>query len=208
MGGAESLEELDARLIREIDAALAEGSARAGAWLACHPGCSGCCIGPFEITQLDALRLRRGWRELRRRDPGRARRLRARARAAWLHMRGEFPGDAAAGVLADDEEAQERFFTRFESVPCPALDPETKACDLYEFRPVTCRTFGPPIQCGQERFRVCELCFQGATDEQIRASSVEIDPEGLEAALLDRLSRETGVQGLTVIAAVLAEPQL
>jgi hypothetical protein len=26
--------------------------------------------------------------------------------------------------------------------------------------------------------------------------------------LLDRLSRETGVQGLTVIAAVLAEPQL
>lgn len=208
MGDATSIEAGDERLIQSIDAALGEGCARAGHWLACRPGCFECCVGPFEITQLDALRLRRGWRELRRQDPGRADRIAARARAAWERMSGSFPGDERTGILSEDEEAQERFFTLFEAELCPALDPESKTCDLYEWRPVTCRTFGPPVQCGQEQFRVCELCFQGATEEEVRAASVEIDAEGLEAALLERLARESGAAGLTIIAAVLAGPEL
>jgi Fe-S-cluster containining protein len=198
----------DGVLIRSIDSALASAYARAGPWMACRPGCDPCCLGPFEITQLDALRLRRGITELHRCDPRRARRILTRARAAWRQMRDSFPGNPDTGVLSEDEEAQERFFTIFEPVPCPALDPRTRTCDLYIWRPITCRAFGPPVQCGPERFRICDLCFQGAPDEEIRRCSVDLDPEGLEVELLDRLARETGAAGLTIIPWVLAQIRL
>src|SRR4051812_14579993 len=32
-----------------------------------------------------------------------------------------------------------------DDAPCPVLDPDTGMCDLYEWRPLTCRTFGPPL---------------------------------------------------------------
>lgn len=208
MGYSRSIETEDGVLIRSIDSAVASAYARAGSWMACRPGCDPCCLGPFEITQLDALRLRRGILELRRSDPSRARRILARARVSWRNMSDSFPGDPHTGVLSEDERAQEDFFTVFEAIPCPALDPKTRTCDLYAWRPVTCRAFGPPVQCGQERFRICELCFQGAPDEEIRRCSVDIDPEGSEVALLERLAGETGVSGLTIIAWVLAHIRL
>lgn len=208
MGPSSSIETEDGTLIRSIDSAVASAYARAGPWMACRPGCDPCCLGPFEITQLDVLRLRRGILELRRTDPRGARRILNRARAAWRKMRGSFPGNPHTGVLSDDEQAQESFFTVFEAIPCPALDPKTRTCDLYAWRPVTCRAFGPPVQCGQERFGICELCFQGAPDEEIRRCSVDIDPDGSEVALLERLARETGASGLTIIPWVLAHIRL
>jgi hypothetical protein len=57
-------------------------------------------------------------------------------------------------------------------------------CDLYAARPITCRVFGPPVRCDEEAVGVCELCYEGATDEQIASCEVEIDPENLEGALL------------------------
>src|SRR4051812_11971774 len=60
-----------------------------------------------------------------------------------------------------------------EDEPCPALDPETRTCDLYAWRPITCRTFGPPLHFRGEALAVCELCFEGATPEQIAACEVE-----------------------------------
>jgi len=138
-------------------------------------------MGPFLITQLDARRLRRGLMALATADPERARRVRERASEAAARPAGRF---------ADDE-------------PCPALDPETGCCDLYDARPMTCRAFGPPIGCGTEAVGICELCFRGATDGEIVACQVEIDPEGLEPALLDELEEATGVRGGTTVAAAL-----
>ena len=81
-------------------------------------------MGPFPITQLDAARLRAGLAQLERRDPERA----ARVRAAAPQTRGarmqDFPGDAATGVLDEDEESEERFAAFADEEPCPALDPE------------------------------------------------------------------------------------
>src|SRR5690242_261004 len=44
----------DRAFIQIVDAATAEAARRSGPWLACRPGCTQCCIGPFPITQLDA----------------------------------------------------------------------------------------------------------------------------------------------------------
>ena len=50
--------------IRIVDAAMAEAARKSGAWLVCHPGRTGCRMGPFPITQLDARSPREGLAEL------------------------------------------------------------------------------------------------------------------------------------------------
>src|SRR6185295_5228368 len=61
------LHRADRRLLQVVDGALAEATRLAatpeGSWLACRPGCTECCHGPFPINRLDVLRLRRGLAE-------------------------------------------------------------------------------------------------------------------------------------------------
>ncbi|HVN05520.1 MAG TPA: YkgJ family cysteine cluster protein [Bryobacteraceae bacterium] len=168
----------DEALVQIVDAAFAEAARRSGAWLVCRPGCAQCCLGEFAITQLDAVRLRRGLAELAERDAERAERVRQRARAIVAPM-------------ADDE-------------PCPALDPETGTCDVYAARPITCRAFGPPLRCESGDVGVCELCYEGATDDQIAACAVDADSEELEAELVREVEERTGGRGETTVAQALA----
>jgi Fe-S-cluster containining protein len=171
--------------------------ARSGHWLACRLGCFECCLGPFPITRLDALRLRNGLRELDRKDPARASLVRERAQDSVEQMQRAFPNDLLRSVL-DQEDA-------FKNDPCPALDPETGTCDLYAARPITCRTFGPAVRLGSDSLAVCELCYQGASDEQIAACEVEVDPENLESQLVRDLESSTGKQGETIVALALLD---
>ncbi len=110
-------------------------------------------MGPFPIGPLDAERLREGLAGLESRDAERAARIRDRARA-W--------------VEADEE-------------PCPALDPDSGTCDLYAARPLTCRTFGPPVRCASGGLAICQLCFDGASEEEIERCVVELDVGALDA---------------------------
>jgi Fe-S-cluster containining protein len=73
--------------------------------------------------------------------------------------------DRARGYVEDD------------SAACPALDPDTLTCDLYAWRPITCRTFGPAVRFGDGELAICELCFDGATPEEVEACAVELPAE-------------------------------
>src|ERR1700692_2824924 len=159
----------DRALIQIVDAALAEAARKSGQWLVCRVGCTQCCIGPFPISQLDARRLRGGLAELEARDPERGAHVRERARQSVARLSSGCPGDPATGMLTESDEAEERFASFADDEPCPALDPETGACDLYAARPITCRTFGPPVRFGSESVGVCELCYEGASDAEIAA---------------------------------------
>jgi len=53
--------------------------------------CCDCCLGAFEISGLDAERLRRGLTELETRDPARATRIRTRAGEAAARLRRKYP---------------------------------------------------------------------------------------------------------------------
>ena len=112
----------------------------------------------------------------------------------------DFPGDAATGLLATGPEAEAQFEEFANEEPCPALDPDTGTCDLYAARPITCRTFGPPVRCGSDRVGICELCFDGADEDEIAACEVEVDPGGLEGALIGELETTTGTHGETIVA--------
>lgn len=162
-------------------------------------GCTSCCIGVFAINQLDAARLQRGLGELARRDPARAEAVRSRAREAVARLSPEFPGDPATGVLGTTKKDRRWFESLANEEPCPALDPVAGTCDLYEFRPMTCRTFGPPVRV-EGGLGVCELCYQGRSEEEIAACEMVPDPDDLESRLVRELETRSGKSGDTIVA--------
>jgi Fe-S-cluster containining protein len=193
----------DRELIQIVDAALAETSRRSGEWLACRPGCTPCCVGTFPINQLDSTRLRQGLGALGKINPERAANVRSRVRASVSRLAADFPGDPITGVLDENPEAQEKLSQFGNSEPCPVLDPDTGLCELYESRPMTCRVFGPPVR-SEDGIGVCELCFQGATDEEIAACEMIPDPGQLEDELVSQIEKKSATKGHTIVAFCLA----
>ncbi len=180
----------DAELVQIVDASLAEAARQAGPWLACRIGCTQCCHGAFAINALDAERLRAGMESLRGNDPALAAEVTRRARA-WIDEHGPtFPGDRSTGVLGTSAEDQKSFEEFANDAPCPALDPATGRCDVYQWRPMTCRVFGPPVRVGEgDALGCCELCFVGATEQQIAACEMPV-PHDLENELLAEMGDE------------------
>ena len=194
----------DRKLIQIVDAALTDATRRSGPWLVCRPGCNQCCVGVFAINQLDATRLKVGLAELERRDPVRAAAVHARSREAATRLADDFPGNSRTGILAEDAASESRFEEFANDEPCPVLDRSTGMCDLYEFRPLPCRTFGPPVR-SEGGLGVCELCYHGASDEEIAACEMEVDPGDLEGTLLKEVEARTGARGVTIIAFALRD---
>ena len=190
----------DDRLVQIIDAALADAARRAGHWLVCRPGCTQCCHGTFAINELDAQRLAAGMKTLHAENPNLAASLERRART-WIGKHGpNFPGDPQSGRLGDTEADRDRFEDYANEEPCPALDLDTGLCDIYEWRPITCRVFGPPVRMDSDAedstaLGHCELCFAGATTAQIAACEMPV-PHELEQNLLNQLP----AQGETIVA--------
>ena len=189
----------DQHLVQIVDAALADAARRSGKWLVCHPGCTQCCIGTFTISQLDAERLRAGFKQLGKNDPERAARLLGRVRSSITHMANDFPGDVESGILDNSEETQERFEAFANDEMCPVLDPETGMCDLYAARPMTCRVFGPPVQ-SADGLSVCELCYHGVSAEEIAACEMHLDTAELEDSLILQAENAIGRSGSTIVA--------
>lgn len=192
----------DAQLVQIVDAAVADAARRSGSWLLCAPGCTQCCIGVFAISQLDAARLREGLAALEISDPPRATALRNRAQQSIARLAPDFPGDAHTGIL---DEARSDFLEDFANdEPCPALDPATGRCDLYSARPMTCRVFGPPLRStdaeGNSGIGVCELCYHGATEEQIAACELHLDMDELESTLTAEVEQASARTGNTIVA--------
>jgi Fe-S-cluster containining protein len=192
----------DQQLVQIMDAALAEARRVAGPHLACRLGCTQCCHGPFPINALDVARLRAGMDALRESDPALAGEIERRARAWVEEFAAVFPGDAETGVLGDSEAERERFEVLADEAPCPALDPTTGRCDVYAWRPMTCRAFGPPVRQESGALGCCELCFTTADDEEIAACEMPV-PHDLE----EELVAEMGDRRETVVAFALLEPQ-
>jgi len=181
--------DLDDRvLLDQVAANMAEAVRRSANWIACRQGCTECCMGPFPITQLDARRLRQGLDALAAIDPVRAAAVRSRVED-YVRMAGPIYTEALPPEL--------------DELPCPALDPATGTCDLYAARPLTCRTFGPITRVGDDILGPCELCYEGASDEQMIACAVEADPNGLENTLVSALEGQ-GISGTTIVAFALS----
>ena len=186
----------DFELVRIVSAALADAARRAGPWLVCRVGCTQCCHGAFAINELDALRLHSGMETLRGTEPELAAEIERRARA-WIEEHGAaFPGNLKTGTLGRSDAERKRFEGFADDAACPALYPVTGRCDVYAWRPMTCRVFGPPVRMGEgNALGHCELCFVGANKEVVAACEMAV-PNELEVGLVD----EIGVGRETVVA--------
>lgn len=195
----------DTELVQIMDAALTDAAQRAGDWLVCRLGCTQCCYGAFAINALDASRLQVGMETLRRQTPVLAAEIERRARN-WIEAYGpDYPGDSESGRLGEIATDQERFETFADDAPCPALDEATGRCDVYAWRPMTCRVFGPPVrmEAGTEESTAlghCELCFHGASEAEVAACAMPV-PHELEQELLDQVPDS----GETVVAYALLQ---
>lgn len=208
--GAPSVDDLvkaDRLLLERVDGQMARAYDLGRQHLVCGPGCASCCIGPFAINALEGWRLRRGLVALGEGDPEGRMAIEKRAEEARDLLRDGFPGDPDSGRLADDESELERFFDHHGDLPCPVLDPLSGRCELYAHRPVTCRSYGPPVRIGGDDLSPCHLCFEGVGESELGRFRVELDPEGLEETVLDALARGGGGDGRTLIAFALADTE-
>lgn len=188
----------DKKLVQIVDAALAEAARKSGPWLACRPGCTQCCVGPFAISSLDTARLQEGLKQLAKTDPAKFERIQKRIWKSIQRLTPDFPGDPLTGILFEDEASKATFQDFANDEVCPALDPQSGMCDLYAWRPMTCRTFGPPVR-SEDGLAVCELCYHGASDAEIARCEMVPDPENLEETLLRQLEKR-GESGNTIVA--------
>jgi Fe-S-cluster containining protein len=183
----------DAQLVRIMDAALAEASDRAGSWLACRPGCTQCCHGVFAINALDAARLHEALHAV---ASSTLEAVQRRAQAWVAEFGPDFPGDRVTGILGTSEEDQARFEEFAQDAACPALNPESGLCDVYAGRPMTCRVFGPPTRMGEgDALGCCELCFVGASEQEIAACEMPVPWE-----IEEQLVAQAEDAGETVVA--------
>lgn len=187
-------------LVQIVDIAVADAYRRSGPHLVCHPGCSQCCIGVFPIAHEDAARLREGLEALTETDPEKATRIRARVTDSLARLDPWFPGDAATGILNEDYEAATLFEEFANDEPCPVLDLETGTCDLYDSRPILCRTFGPPMRTEEGNLATCELCYITATTEEIAACELDPTFPAQEEASNEAYNSAHGLHGQTLVA--------
>ena len=180
-----------------LDAALASTTERSGRWLACRPGCHQCCTGVFAISQLDAEQLRDG---LSIAESSLAQRIRLRAEQSRARLLTEFPGDPATGLLFTQPHHEEAFAEFANDEPCPVLDPNTGTCDLYAFRPVQCRTFGPPVRDVDGDLTVCELCFVDAPADEVVRCEMDQTWRSQEETQIDLAEQRSNLFGPTLVA--------
>jgi Fe-S-cluster containining protein len=202
-------------LIQIVDAALLSATQRSGPHVVCRPGCTQCCHGVFPISQQDAARLREALRTLEQSDPEKSHRIEGRATASRVRLNPDFPGDPTTGILSEDYEDSPLFTDEVltasgeslgDTEPCPVLDPATGTCDLYESRPIVCRTFGPPMRTPEGDLATCELCYIHATTEEIAACELDPTIPAQEAASNEAFNTAHNLQGDTIVAYALREP--
>ena len=191
-------------LIQIVDTAVADAYRRGGHHLVCKPGCSQCCIGVFPIAHEDAERLRKGLAALEQTDPEKSNRIRTRVKNSLARLDPWFPGDLTTGILNEDHEAAILFEEFANDEPCPVLDLDHGTCDLYESRPILCRTFGPPMRTagdnGEVNLATCEFCFIHATTEEIAACELDPTIPAQEQASNEAYNAAHNLHGQTLIA--------
>lgn len=154
-------------ILERADRFFREVAGSQGQNLQCGRGCSLCCHGLFEIGSGDVPVIAEG---LARLHP--MRRKKIIRRAAEILAESRHPNLRECSPLEKKE-----FFDRTSSVPCPNLS-ESGECQMYESRPLVCRTFGLPVR-EADRYLgdVCELNFTEATREQKLAAAWDLNWE-------------------------------
>ena len=75
---------------------------------------------------------------------------------------------------------------------------------VYAWRPVVCRTHGPPITVSGKAWPPCPLCFKSAEPEEVEMARCQLDVDAIEGPLIQIAEHQTGRQGMTTVAFAIA----
>jgi Fe-S-cluster containining protein len=150
------------QLLEELDRWFAGCVAKLGVPLIqCRAGCSACCRGLFDITQLDARLLHEGVSRLPQQVQAE---VRSRAERQLRELQQRWPGFAPPYHLNQFPDAEWTEMPEDDMTPCALLGADGR-CLVYEQRPMTCRLHGlPNIDLSGESFSDawCSLNFVGS----------------------------------------------
>ncbi len=104
----------------------------------CRKGCHECCLAPFDLSLVEALYLAQAFRRLPRRDRREVERRLQKYEKDWEK---KVPKPATPFLLSTVK------------LSCPFLN-EKGLCLVYDYRPVTCRVYGLPLEIQGEAY-VC-----------------------------------------------------
>lgn len=133
----------------------------------CGKGCSSCCYGLFEVSSSDVALLVDALEALPTQQQSAL-----IERALKIVESSQHPN-----IREIDEDEKDAFFDRTSATPCPALSSEG-ACQIYENRPLVCRTFGLPIRDGSTYIGdICDLNFKSATKPSLFKAAWDLQNE-------------------------------
>jgi Fe-S-cluster containining protein len=110
----------------------------------CQPSCSDCCFALFDLTLIEALYINHKFNQMVK-GSGRAELLEKANRADRRIHR--LKRNAFKSLQEGKDEAQVLAELSLERVRCPLLN-EKDLCEMYDFRPITCRVYGIPFAIG------------------------------------------------------------
>jgi Fe-S-cluster containining protein len=128
------------KIVDLVDSAFERVKKQNGDLVKCESGCSDCCHALFDLTLVEAIYINHRFLELFK-DQKREEiieRANSADRKIYKIKRQAFKeiekGQNEVKILAD---------IGAERVRCPLLDKEDR-CELYQYRPITCRVYGIP----------------------------------------------------------------
>jgi Fe-S-cluster containining protein len=110
----------------------------------CELGCADCCHALFDLTLIEALYINQKFQDAYKGNKRKA--LLERANRA---DRQTYKIKRRAGKMLKEGRTDEEILEKIaaESVRCALLN-DKNLCDLYDFRPITCRLYGVPTAIG------------------------------------------------------------
>ena len=128
--------------VAKVDAAVLSVAQQFESHVACRLGCSDCCHALFDITFVEAIFLNMHFLELpeakRTEILIEADKADRKAQVLKRRMYRDFSADPQTDILS--QVAAER-------IRCPLLNTDN-SCTLYQWRPLTCRVYGIPMEIG------------------------------------------------------------
>jgi hypothetical protein len=117
----------------QLDESIARRDAQIGARLACHKGCTACCLSPVLVTEGEAVAVAKWLRE-----PERAG-IRARFDAAYTVWRGKLGELVAEASQPRDPEENLAWCMKAKQRDAMCAFNHEGACSIYPVRPALCR---------------------------------------------------------------------
>ena len=168
-------------LVQKADAAFEKVKEAFPECVRCHRECADCCYALFDLSLIEALYINHHFRE----------NFQGEARDALLEKANRtdrqlarIKRDAARALEAGRDEAEVLEALASERVRCPLLNDE-KLCELYPYRPITCRLYGIPTAIGGRGYTCGLSGFEpGKSYPTVHLDQIQASLQEISATLL------------------------